>query len=84
MKWLLLAFAAAVALFALHRLALWAESRGYIYYTRTAPSRGSVGNAFLEVHSLIEPDKRALVEVLREERTEQGESGDPPEPIDER
>ena len=80
MRVLVLLAAAAAALYALHRFALWAESRGYIYYTKTSPSRSSVGNAFLEVHSLIEPDKKALVEVIREERTEQDESGEPPHP----
>ena len=70
----------AVGLYILHRLALWAESRGYIYYVNTEPSRSSLGNAFLEAQSLIEPDKRALVQVIREERSEQAESGAPPEP----
>jgi hypothetical protein len=70
----------AVGLYLLHRIALWAESRGYIYYVNTEPSRNSIGNAFLEAQSLVEPDKRALIQVIREERSEQAEAGAPPDP----
>ena len=68
-----------IALYLLHRLALWAESRGYIYYVNREPSRATLGNAFLETQSLLEPGKRAMVEAVREEQTEQDESGAPPE-----
>lgn len=71
-----------VGLYLLHRLALWAEARGYIYYVNKEPSRSSLGNAFLEAQALIEPDKRALVQVSCEERSEQAESGAPPDPLD--
>lgn len=74
---------AAVALFALDRLALWAESRGWIYWRRSR-RRGSagVGNALLEVHALLEPDRRAMVEAIRseDEEVEEDESGGPKDP----
>ncbi len=69
-----------VGLYLLHRLALWAESRGHIYYINKEPSRSALGNAFLEAQSLIEPNKRDLAQVIRGERSEQAESGEPPEP----
>jgi len=43
--------------------------------------RGSanVGNALLEIHSLLQPDRRHQVEEVRRSRLEEEESGDPPE-----
>jgi len=79
MKLLIWLASIGVALYLLHRLALWAESRGYIYYLNTEPSRGTLGNAFLQSQSLLEPGKRAMVEAMHEEQAEQDESGAPPE-----
>jgi hypothetical protein len=67
-------------LFALDRFALWMESRGWIYYRRRKPSTSTLGNAFLQVQSLLEPEKRTLLEVRREEQVEEDESGEPPDP----
>lgn len=72
----------AVGLYLLHRVALWAESRGYIFYVNTEPSRSSMGNAFLNAQSLIEPDKQSMVQVAHEEQSKEAESGAPPEPGD--
>ena len=71
---------AAVAVFLLDRLLLWAERRGWIYYRKREPSGGTgVGNALLEIHSMLEPDKKAMIEV-REEKREEDDSGAPPDP----
>lgn len=75
--WLLL-LAAVVVLWALHRLALWAESRGWIYYLRRQGSSGAMGNALLEVQALLEPSTRHVLEERQEEHVEEAESGDPP------
>ena len=69
----------AFALFLLDKALLKMESRGWIYYRKKAPTRSSLGNAFLEVQSLLEPSKKAMVEVMKEEKKDQAESGDPPE-----
>ena len=55
------------------------ESRGWIHYRRKKPSRSSFGNAFLEIRSLLEPSKKAMVEVMKEEKKDQADSGEPPE-----
>ena len=68
------------ALYLLHRLALWAEDRGWIYYQRRKPSRTALGNAFLEVQAIVEPGKRLLLEARQEQACEEDESGEPPEP----
>lgn len=72
-------FAVAALAFVAHRVALWAEARGWIYYLRRRPQSSALGNAFLEVQALIEPEKRQLVEVRKEEVTEKDPSGEPPE-----
>ena len=79
MRFFLTVLAILIALFGLHRLALWAEERGWIYYLRRKPTTSSLGNAFLEVQSLIEPEKKNLVEVRTEESVEEDDQGDPPE-----
>ena len=66
-------------LYCLHRLALFAENKGWIYYLHRKPSTSALGNAFLEVHSLIEPEKRELVEARRAEDVEEDEYGEPPQ-----
>ena len=79
MSTLLKVLAAAAVLYGLHRLALWAEDRGWIYYLRRKPTTSSLGNAFLEVQSLIEPEKKQLAEARKAESVEEDDQGDPPE-----
>jgi len=76
-KVVLAIFAAAGLLYVLHRVALWAEGRGWIYYLNRKPSSSALGNAFLEIQSLIEPEKRPLVEARKEEAVEENEWGEP-------
>jgi hypothetical protein len=77
---MLAAAAILVGLYGLHRLAVWAEERGYIYYLRGRGSSGSVGSAFLEVQALLEPGVRHVVNERKREIAEEKESGDPPSP----
>ncbi len=74
----------ALLLFFLDRLLLWMERRGWIYYRKSKDGGGSgVGNAFLEVQSLFEPNKKELLEIRREDKSEQDDSGAPPTPGEE-
>jgi len=73
---------AGIVFFLLDRILLKMESRGWIYYRRKKPAGSSLGNAFLEIQSLLEPSKKALVEIKKEEKKEQADSGDPPTPED--
>ena len=79
MKVLFALLAVVGLLYALHRVALWAEGRGWVYYLNRKPSSSTLGNAFLEIQSLIEPERRPLVEARKEEAVEEDEQGDPPE-----
>jgi hypothetical protein len=85
MWWLLAVAPAAAALYGLHRLALWAEGRDWIYYRRRRMPPGSAGMAFLEVTSVLHP---AVEHVIEQTRTQQAcaaqdESGEGPAPLGE-
>jgi hypothetical protein len=73
--WLL---ALGVLLYGGHRLALWLEERGAIYYRRK-PTTSSLGSAFLEVQSLLEPGARKVVEERQRVDLEEEAAGDPPD-----
>jgi hypothetical protein len=70
--------AGVAAVYALHRLGLWMEDRGWIYYRKKHGSSGTLGSALLEIEALLEPTRRHVVEVQRRDESEQHESGDPP------
>jgi len=67
------------ALFVLDRVLLALELRGIIAYRRYGLSPGSVGNALLGVHGLLEPAKRYAVEqqMAAETHREQDDEGGP-------
>lgn len=68
---------AVVGLYGVHRLALWAEDRGWICYLRKQPSNYTLGSAFLELHSLAQPDKKYVLEARRAQRKEEDDQGGP-------
>ena len=65
------------ALYGLHRLAVWAEGRGFIYYREKRGSSGALSNSFLELQSLFEPSKRYVLEEKTRDRVQEEKSGDP-------
>jgi hypothetical protein len=69
--------AAGVTLFLLDRLGVWMEKQGWIYWRRGKGMSSRLGNACLELHSMLEPSKRHVVEVRKKEKRDQVESGDP-------
>jgi hypothetical protein len=75
---LLTAWIAAIALglFALHRLALWMESRCWIYYLKTRGSGGALASAILELQQIAQPETKCVLEMKRESRTERDDASD--------
>ncbi|HNS06050.1 MAG TPA: hypothetical protein PLB50_04570 [Candidatus Saccharicenans sp.] len=78
--WLLLV---AVAVFALDRLLLYMEKRGWIYYRKKKPSSSALSNACLEIQQLLEPSKKYVVEIKKDEKKQQAEAGDLPPGLEE-
>ena len=66
------------AMYVLHRLGLWMEDRGWIYYRKKHGSSGTLSSAFLEVEALLEPTKRHVIEIKRRDESEQYDADDPP------
>lgn len=54
--------------FLLKRVLAWLDRHGYICYTGHVPTYGSLGNAFLELQSLAEPQKQHVIEVHEDEK----------------
>jgi hypothetical protein len=69
-----------IAIYAAHRISCWAEDRGYIYYRKKSGRSGMAASAFLEIHSMMEPSKKHVLEVMRDEDDEQDDAAGPPKP----
>ncbi len=78
MKYALLMVVAVAGLYALHRLGLWAEGRGWIYYRKKHGGSGTLSNALLEVHAVFDPSKRYVLEEKERDQVDEKQSGDPP------
>ena len=78
MKWIVIVAAVVLGSILLDQLALWMERRGWIYYRRNKPSRSRLGTAFLEIQSILEPDKKHIIEVKKEDKKQSQELGDEP------
>ena len=70
-------------LFFLKHLLGWLDRHGYIAYTGHVPTYGSLGNAFLELQSLAEPQKKYVIEMRIDQEDSQDEDGEaePPTPV---
>ena len=69
----------AVALLLLDRLLLWMERRGWVYWRKTKRHTGpGVGNALLEIQTMVDPSAKHVLELRREVKEDAPEAGDPP------
>lgn len=70
-----------VALFALDRLGVWAESKGWIYWRRK-PQSGAIGAALMELNSFTNPAAEHVVVAKDAKKLEEKDNGDddPPPP----
>ncbi len=79
MTWIGWGLGVLLGLYGLHHLGLWAQDRGWIYYSK-GHGGGGLGNALQELQTLIEPGQRHAIEERRKEDQEGEEEGDPPMP----
>ncbi len=78
--WLLPAFA---LLYGLHRWALWAEARGYIYYLRKHGGGGAMAGMLQDIQTHLQPrveHVRKARQAIGEDQRTDGEPGDGHEP----
>jgi hypothetical protein len=82
--WVFVAVAIVPGLYALHRLGLWLEDRGYIYYWHKKPKGGggAVGS-FVAFQRMIEPQAEHVIQVSRVNHLagDEGASGQDRPPI---
>ncbi|MDP8254242.1 MAG: hypothetical protein P9M14_00695 [Candidatus Alcyoniella australis] len=79
-KWAALILGAGALLLILDRLMLAAERRGWVYYRKRKAAPGAVGNALLELQSMLEPAHKHVIEERQSEKSSQDQQGDPPDP----
>lgn len=80
MGFVLACVALVCGLYALHRLALWLEDRGMLYYTRTKPKGGGgMMSGFVAMQRFVEPASNHVETVGDHTEADAGESGDRPE-----
>ncbi len=68
--------AIAIGLFALDRLALWAEARGWIYWRRSTRRGSAAGSALLDIGNIFDPGTRHMVDVREAEPMEETSEDD--------
>lgn len=76
MRIVTIVLAVAAVLFVADRLLLAAERRGWIYWRRRKASPGTGASAMLELHSIVEPGRAHVADVVRAEETETDDEGD--------
>jgi hypothetical protein len=64
-----------VGLFALDRLALWAEAKGWIYW-RKVKRKGSGGAALMTFNAVFDPSAHKAIEAREEQQQEDEDDGD--------
>jgi hypothetical protein len=55
-----------LVLYGFHRLGLWMEEQGYIYYLHKKP-KGSAAGSFVALQKMIEPQAEYVIQVTRAE-----------------
>jgi hypothetical protein len=75
MRWLIVPGIA--ALYGLHRLFLWMETKGWLYYAHKKASPNALGNAALAVQQIVQPEAEHVLEVRQSKRAEHDDAGGP-------
>lgn len=65
--WAALGLAGVAALYGLHRLCLWLEARGLLYYKHKKPS-SSAASCFVALQQFLEPPAKHVLHVKEEKR----------------
>ena len=62
--------------FFLRRIFAWMDRRGWLPYTGDPPTYGSLGNAFLELQKLAQPQMEYILEQKEADKQKQEEDGE--------
>lgn len=67
---------AAAALFAIDRLALWAEAKGWIYWRKKKAKSDAMSSMFAELNVITNPSAEHVIVAKDAKKFEERESGD--------
>jgi hypothetical protein len=65
-----------VGLFAVDRLALWAEAKGWIYWRKKKASTGALGSALMEMNVIANPSAEHVIVAKDAKKFEERQNGD--------
>lgn len=65
-----------LGLLAVDRLALWAESKGWIYWRKKKASTGALGSALMEMNVIANPSAEHVIVAKDGKQFEQRQNGD--------
>lgn len=60
----------------LRRVLEWMEDRGWIIYVNDSPTYGTLGNAFLALQSIVQPENQYVLEARQEQEMKEEEDGE--------
>jgi len=60
----------------LRRVLEWMEDRGWIIYVNDSPTYGTLGNAFLALQSIVQPETQYVLEARQEQEMKQEDDGE--------
>lgn len=66
----------ALFVFFLKRILAWMDRRGWISYHADVPTYGSLGNAFMEIQALAQPEKTYVLELKEAQKQEKRDDDD--------
>lgn len=69
---------AALSLYLIDRLALWAEDRGWIYWRRKKAQAGAMSSILMEMNVITNPSAQHVIEAKDAKKLEERENDDPP------
>ena len=70
--------AAALVLWLLDRLALWAEAKGWIYWRRKKAQTGAMSSILMNLNVVTNPSAQHVIEAKEAKKLEERENDDPP------
>ncbi|HEY1219209.1 MAG: hypothetical protein ABSE42_13650 [Bryobacteraceae bacterium] len=78
MTWLIIV-GLPIGVYGLHRLALWMETKGWLFYVHKKASPNALGNAAFGIQRIIQPGAGHVLEVRQSRRVRRDDVGGPDE-----
>jgi len=66
----------ALFVFFLKRTLAWMDRRGWVSYHSHVPTYGSLGNAFMEIQAIVQPEKAYVLELKEAQKQEKRDDDD--------